>query len=80
MNPDALDFIATASEGDARKALNSLEMGVFIIKSREINTYDIHLAREVLQKKSLYYSEDEHYDTISAFIKSMRGGDPDAVL
>lgn len=80
MQPDALDFIATASEGDARKALNCLEMGVFIIKSREINTYDINLAREVLQKKSFYYSEDEHYDTISAFIKSMRGGDPDAVL
>ena len=51
MDPDALDFIATASEGDARKALNSLEMGVFIIKSRETNKYDIDLAREVLQKK-----------------------------
>jgi putative ATPase len=38
------------------------------------------MAKEVLQKKSLYYNEDEHYNTISAFIKSMRGGDPDAVL
>ncbi len=78
--PDALDFIAAVSEGDARKALNTLEMGVFIIKSRNLPCYDVALAKEVLQKKSLYYSEDERYDTISAFIKSMRGGDPDAVL
>ena len=78
--PAALDFIAAVSEGDARKALNTLELGVFIIKSRKLPCYDVDLAKEVLQKKSLYYSEDERYDTISAFIKSMRGGDPDAVL
>jgi putative ATPase len=80
LEPEALDFIATSSEGDARKALNALEMGIFMIKSRGCTIYDIDLAKEVLQKKTLYYSEDEHYDTISAFIKSMRGGDPDAVL
>lgn len=80
MEPDALDFIASISEGDARKALNTLEMGVFIIKSTSRLSYDMELAKEVLQQKSLYYSEDEHYDTISAFIKSMRGGDVDAVL
>ena len=80
MEADALDFIAANSEGDARRALNILEMGVFIIKSTNRQLYDIKLAKEVLQKKSLYYSEDEHYDTISAFIKSMRGGDPDAAL
>lgn len=80
VNPDALDFIAISSEGDARKALNALEMGIFIIKSSERASYDIELAKEVFQNKALYYSEDEHYDTISAFIKSMRGGDPDAVL
>jgi putative ATPase len=80
LEPDALDFIATVSEGDARRALNTLEMGVFIIKSTGRTNYDRELAKEVLQRKSLYYSEDEHYDTISAFIKSMRGGDPDAVL
>ncbi|MBI4682003.1 MAG: replication-associated recombination protein A [Nitrospirae bacterium] len=80
IDPDALDFIATSSEGDARKALNILELGIFIIKSTERISYDFELAKEVLQKKFLYYSEDEHYDTISAFIKSMRGGDPDAVL
>ncbi|MBE9503399.1 MAG: replication-associated recombination protein A [Proteobacteria bacterium] len=78
---DAMDFIAEASEGDARRALNTLELGVFIIRdSSDHTTYDIELAKEVLQKKSLYYSEDEHYDTISAFIKSMRGSDPDATL
>jgi putative ATPase len=77
---DALDFIASNSEGDARRALNIIEMGVFIIKSTDRPVFDMKLAKEVLQKKSLYYSEDEHYDTISAFIKSMRGGDPDAVL
>lgn len=76
----ALDFIAKVSEGDARRALNTLEMGAFIMKSTGRARYDVELAKEVLQKKSLYYSEDEHYDTISAFIKSMRGGDPDAVL
>jgi len=80
MEPDALNFIASISEGDARKALNTLEMGVYIIKSTSRPSYDMELAKEVLQQKSLYYSEDEHYDTISAFIKSMRGGDVDAVL
>lgn len=77
---DAMDFIAKTSEGDARRALNALELGASIIKSRGERVYDIELAKEVLQRKSLYYSEDEHYDTISAFIKSMRGGDPDAAL
>jgi putative ATPase len=80
VEPGAMDFIATASEGDARKALNTLEMGVFILKSTGSRSYDIGLAKEVLQKKAFYYSEDEHYDTISAFIKSMRGSDPDSTL
>jgi len=77
---DAVDFIALTSEGDARRALNALEMGFFMIQKSGRSVYDLKLAKEVLQKKSLYYNEDEHYDTISAFIKSMRGGDPDAVL
>jgi putative ATPase len=80
LEPEAMDFIARVSEGDARRALNTLELGAFVIKSTGRTSYDIELAKEVLQKKSLYYSEDEHYDTISAFIKSMRGGDPDATL
>jgi putative ATPase len=80
LTPEAMDFIVKVSEGDARRALNALELGSFIVKSTHRDSYDIELAKEVLQKKSLYYNEDEHYDTISAFIKSMRGGDPDAVL
>jgi putative ATPase len=80
LTPDAMDFIVKVSEGDARRALNALELGSFIMKSTGYSSYDIELAKEVLQKKSLYYNEDEHYNTISAFIKSMRGGDPDAVL
>lgn len=80
LESDAMDFIAEASEGDARRALNTLELGCHIIMGSDRSSYDIHLAKEVLQKKSLYYSEDEHYDTISAFIKSMRGSDPDATL
>jgi len=80
VDTETMDFIATASEGDARKALNTLELGAFIMKSSNRTSYDIELAKEVLQKKSIYYSEDEHYDTISAFIKSMRGSDPDATL
>lgn len=80
LEPEASDFIASMSEGDARRALNALEMGTLMLKSAGHFIFDIQLAKEVLQKKSLYYSEDEHYDTISAFIKSMRGGDPDAVL
>lgn len=80
LEPEAEDFIATMSEGDARRALNAFEMGFLMLKSKGDSIFDMQLAKEVLQKKSLYYNEDEHYDTISAFIKSMRGGDPDAVL
>ena len=78
--PDAMDFIARMSDGDARRALNALELGSFIIGTTHRGSYDIELAKEVLQKKHLYYNEDEHYNTISAFIKSMRGSDPDAAL
>jgi putative ATPase len=80
IEPDAMEFIAEACDGDARKALNILELGAFVLKSSEKRSFDIQLAREVLQRKSIYYSEDEHYNTVSAFIKSMRGGDPDAAL
>src|SRR4030066_2549886 len=80
LTPESLDFIAETSEGDARRALNALELGAFIITSTHRDGYDIELAKEVLQRKYLYYNEDEHYNTISAFIKSMRGSDPDAAL
>lgn len=75
----ALDFLATACDGDARKALNSLEIAGLTTESGKITKA---IAEESIQKKAVVYDgdEDEHYDTISAFIKSMRGSDPDAAL
>jgi putative ATPase len=80
--PDALGFLIARSNGDARRALNALELGVLSTLPREdgLVIYDLHTAEESIQKKALAYDEDEHYDTISAFIKSMRGSDPDATL
>ena len=76
---DALAFLATACDGDARKALNSLEIAALTTPSRHITKA---IAEESIQKKAVVYDGDEdgHYDTISAFIKSMRGSDPDAAL
>jgi putative ATPase len=76
---DALAFLATACDGDARKALNSLEIGALTTADKHITK---NVAEESIQKKAVVYDgdEDEHYDTISAFIKSMRGSDPDAAL
>ncbi|MBI5195480.1 MAG: replication-associated recombination protein A [Nitrospirae bacterium] len=80
MEAQAADFIAKNSAGDARRALNALELGALILKNSGSSSYDIALAREIMQKKAIYYDEAEHYNTISAFIKSMRGGDPDSAL
>jgi putative ATPase len=79
VDDDALDFLATACDGDARKALNSLEVAALTTESGRITK---PVAEESIQKKAVVYDgdEDEHYDTISAFIKSMRGSDPDAAL
>jgi putative ATPase len=80
----ALEFLATACDGDARKALNSLEIAV--LTTEPAVDGQVHVTRvvveESIQKKAVVYDhdEDEHYDTISAFIKSMRGSDPDAAL
>jgi putative ATPase len=76
---EALSFLATACDGDARKALNSLEIGALTTDDKHITK---SVAEESIQKKAVVYDgdEDEHYDTISAFIKSMRGSDPDAAL
>jgi len=79
-----LDFLAEASDGDARRALNALEIGVLTTRPEKdgfIN-FDIKIAEDSIQKKAVVYDSDEdaHYDTISAFIKSMRGSDPDATL
>jgi len=80
----ALQFIAKTADGDARRALNALEVGVLTTvpdKTGQID-FDIHIAQESIQKKQVTYDRDgdQHYDTISAFIKSMRGSDPDATL
>ena len=80
--PEALEFIVVRSGGDARRALNALELGVLSTTPGVDGTvlYDLQTAEESIQKKALAYDEDEHYDTISAFIKSLRGSDPDAAL
>ncbi len=82
LTPDALEFLVARSNGDARRALNALEIGVLSTAPGADGAilYDLHTAEESIQKKALVYDEDEHYDTISAFIKSMRGSDPDAAL
>src|SRR5207245_8631786 len=75
----ALDFRASACDGDACKALYSLEVAALTTSSGHITK---PVAEESIQKKAVVYDgdEDEHYDTISAFIKSMRGSDPDAAI
>ncbi len=81
---EALDFLAKVSEGDARRALNAVEVGVLSAQAGEAGgvVYDLETAQESIQKKAILYdaSEGEHYDTASAFIKSMRGSDPDAAI
>ena len=84
MDADALKHLAKVSEGDARRALSALEVGALTTaadKNRSVH-FTMKVAEESIQKKAVIYDkgEDGHYDTISAFIKSMRGSDPDAVL
>jgi putative ATPase len=82
--PIALQFLAEVSDGDARRGLNALEIAVLTTEpdAEGVIRLDRSVAEESIQKKALVYdaSETEHYDTISAFIKSMRGSDPDATL
>ncbi len=84
IDEEVLYFLADSSDGDARKALNALEVGALTTKVNKSNIIDfnIKVAEESIQKKAVLYDRDEdgHYDTISAFIKSMRGSDPDAAL
>ena len=81
---DALDFLADISGGDARNALNAIELGILTTPRSEDGTIHITLdvASECIQKRVVRYDKtgDNHYDTISAFIKSMRGSDPDAAV
>ena len=81
---EALRHLARISDGDARKALNALEIAVLTTPPQEDGTIHISLgvAEQSIQRKAIVYDGDgdAHYDTISAFIKSMRGSDPDAAL
>lgn len=81
---DALDFLADISNGDARAALTAVELGVLTTERSQDGIIHITLetAQECIQKRAVRYdkSGDNHYDTISAFIKSIRGSDPDAAV
>lgn len=81
---DALEFLADISNGDARKALNAVELGILTTQRGENGKINISLevAQQCIQKRAVRYDKDgdNHYDTISAFIKSLRGSDPDAAV
>jgi putative ATPase len=81
MHDDALEFLAQVSDGDARRALAALEIGVLSSHGRPLE-FTRELAAESVQRKASAYDPtgDEHYDSISALIKSIRGSDPDAGL
>lgn len=84
IDDDALDFLADISNGDARNALNAVELGILTTDRSQdgIIHIDIATAEQCIQKRAVRYDKtgDNHYDTISAFIKSMRGSDPDAAV
>lgn len=81
---DAIDFLADTANGDARRALNALELAALTTTpdSNGVIHIDMEVASECIQKRVIGYDKngDGHYDTISAFIKSMRGSDPDAAV
>nr|WP_330367319.1 replication-associated recombination protein A [Butyrivibrio proteoclasticus] len=84
LETDAADFLADLADGDARHALNAIELGILTTPRSEDGLIHItkEVAEECIQKKVARYDKDgdNHYDTISAFIKSMRGSDPDAAV
>lgn len=84
LHEDARDFLADISGGDARAALNALELGILTTEKNEDGKIhiDLETASQCIQKRVVRYDKtgDNHYDTISAFIKSMRGSDPDAAV
>ncbi|MDD3368517.1 MAG: replication-associated recombination protein A [Lachnospiraceae bacterium] len=84
IDEDAVEFLADLSGGDARHALNAIELGIMTTERSEDGKIHITLqvAEECIQKRVMRYDKtgDNHYDTISAFIKSMRGSDPDAAI
>lgn len=84
IDEDALDFLSDAANGDARAALNAIELGILTTPREADGKIHITLdvASQCIQKRVIRYDKtgDNHYDTISAFIKSMRGSDPDAAI
>lgn len=84
VDEDAFEFLADVSNGDARMALNAIELGILTTERSGDGKIHITLdvASECIQKRAVRYDKngDNHYDTISAFIKSMRGSDPDAAV
>ena len=84
IDDDAADFLADSANGDARLALNAVELGILTTAPSEDGIIHITLsvAEECIQKRVVRYDKDgdNHYDTVSAFIKSMRGSDPDAAI
>lgn len=84
IDEEALEFLADVANGDARAALNAIELGIMTTErgADGIIRVDLAVAQECIQKRAVRYdkSGDNHYDTISAFIKSMRGSDPDAAV
>src|SRR5207245_1248679 len=78
---DALDFLAEICDGDARRALSALEIGVLSIDAEPVE-FTLRVAQDSIQRKVMDYDAtgDAHYDVASAFIKSMRGSDPDAAI
>lgn len=82
IKPDAREFLIEASNGDARIALNVLEIGYKLKREKRGQTLTLVDIEQALQKKTLLYDRagEEHYNTISAFIKSMRASNPDAAL
>ena len=84
IHEEALEFLSDIAGGDARHALNAIELGIMTTQRSEDGKIYITLevAQECIQKRAVRYdkSGDNHYDTVSAFIKSMRGSDPDAAV
>ncbi len=84
ISDEAVSFLADMAEGDARKALNAVELGILSTPRNEDGKIyiDIDVAQECIQRRAIRYDKngDNHYDVISAFIKSMRGSDPDAAV
>lgn len=81
LHDDAARFLAETCDGDARQALNALELGVLASDTFPVD-FTLELAAESVQRKAILYDRDadSHYDTISALIKSIRGSDPDAAI